>query len=294
MNDRFTHCFKVHDYDLAATLSCGQAFRWHADAEGWQGVVANTWVHLEHKPDGIVARTCEPQTDWQWLADYLQSHIDIESVLAAFPADPNLQAAVRGHHGLRLLRQPAWECLASFILSSTKQIVQIRQIIESLCEQYGEPVAAPGPAGFRAFPSARRLAAATDTELRACKMGFRAPYLREAASAVAEGQLNLDQLGRLPYAAARSRLTQLSGVGEKIADCVLLFAYGHADAFPIDVWIARALRQFYFRGRHVPLPRLRTFASERWRGCGGYAQQYLFQYIRHQHGKTAGAVRSSH
>ena len=113
-------------------------------------------------------------------------------------------------------------------------------------------------------------------------MGFRAPYLRAAARAVASGELQLDQLHAQPTAAARHQLMALAGVGEKIADCVLLFSGSHADAFPIDVWVARALRRHYFQGRNIPLPRLREFAARRWSGCGGYAQQYLFHHARQE------------
>jgi N-glycosylase/DNA lyase len=193
-----------------------------------------------------------------------------------------------------LLRQPPWECLASFILSSTKQIVQIRQIIELLCEQFGDPVEGPQGNRWRAFPSPSRLAAVSEAELRACKMGFRAKYLHIAAQVVTSGDLDLDQLKTIPPAEVRHRLMQLNGVGEKIADCVRLFAYGHADAFPIDVWVARALRQYYFRGRNIPLPRLRAFAADRWQGYGGYAQQYFFHHIRSQPGKTARGFRARH
>lgn len=282
----------VRDYDLAATLSCGQAFRWQQDSDGWQGVIEGRWVRLQQHHNRIEVRTVQPQTDWAWLTHYLQTDVDFARVVASFPSDPHLQAAVVTHRGLRLLRQPAWECLASFILSSTKQIVQIRQIIAVLCERFGEPVNGSNGVTWYAFPTPSRLAAVSEAELRACKMGFRARYLRAAAQTVARGGLELEQLRGESPAEVRNRLLSLDGVGEKIADCVRLFAYGHGDAFPIDVWVARALRQYYFRGRAIPLPRLRAFAAARWQGCGGYAQQYLFHYIRNQPGKTPRPKRS--
>jgi N-glycosylase/DNA lyase len=294
LNARATHSFEVVDYDLDATLDCGQAFRWKKAADGWHGVIAGKWVRLQQQGNRIEAQTCQLQKDWKWLADYLQTDTDLAAVLAAFPPDPCLQAAVNAHRGLRLLRQPAWECLAAFIMSSTKQIVQIRQIIELLCDRFGEPVEGPEETGWRGFPSASRLAAASEAELRACKMGFRAKYLCAAAKTVARGELALDQLNYAPPEDVRQRLMRLNGVGEKIADCVRLFAYGHEDAFPIDVWVARALRQHYFRGRNIPLPRLRAFAADRWRGCGGYAQQYLFHYVRNQAGKTPRRMPQPH
>jgi N-glycosylase/DNA lyase len=166
-------------------------------------------------------------------------------------------------------------------LSSTKQIVQIRQIITLLCVRYGEPLAVvPGWSRASAFPSPARLARATEAELRACKMGFRAPYLQATAGIIAGGQCDLDRLRELPVEAARAELIKLPGVGRKIADCVLLFAYGFQSAFPVDVWVMRALRQSYFPRRRVTLRRLHQFAATHFGPSAGYAQQYLFHHMR--------------
>jgi N-glycosylase/DNA lyase len=192
-----------------------------------------------------------------------------------------MRAAVAACRGLRLLRQDPWECLASFILSSTKQIVQIRQIVALLCERYGEPLAvAPAYPPAFAFPCPARLARTTEAELRACKMGFRAPYLLATARLVANGQFDLARLQSMPIEIARAELMQLPGVGRKIADCVLLFAYGFQSAFPVDVWVLKALRQLYFPHRRVTPQRLHRFAAAHFGPRAGYAQQYLFHYMR--------------
>jgi N-glycosylase/DNA lyase len=183
--------------------------------------------------------------------------------------------------GLRLLRQDPWECLASFILSSTKQIVQIQQIIGLLGERFGEAVTVPaGHAPAHAFPTAARLAGASESELRNCKMGFRAPYLLAAARAVAGGQLDLPQIQQLSLAEARAQLVKLPGVGPKIADCILLFAYGFQGAFPVDVWVMKALRQLYFPRRRPSTLKLKRFTETYFGANAGYAQQYLFHYMR--------------
>ncbi len=273
--------FPVIDYNLDATLRSGQTFRWRQQEELWTGVVGRHWVALRSSPPGIEARTAIPVPDWDWLAHYLQVTTDLESVLATFPNDEPLLAAVRACPGLRLLRQDPWECLASFLLSSTKQIVQIQQVVEQLCRRLGSPVMTPPahPAAF-SFPSPAQVAAADEPLLRECRMGFRAPYLLAAARQIANQQFNLDEPGRLPLEAARERLMTLPGVGPKIADCVLLFAYGQPAAFPIDVWIGRTLEQAYFNGRKVPRQQLVTFARSRFGPHAGYAQQYLFHSAR--------------
>ena len=275
----------TRDYDLTATMTSGQVFAWAPAADGWVGVVGGCWVRLRSEPDGIRAWTARPVADWGWLREFLQPELNLPAVLASFPDDPHLGRAVAACHGLRLLRQEPWECLASFILSSTKQIVQIRQIVRLLCQRHGTPVAVPpGVEPAFAFPSAVQIATLTETDLRACKMGFRAKYLLAAARQIATGEVALASLGELPLASARAELMNLPGVGEKIADCVLLFAYDFPAAFPVDVWVARALRQFYFPRRRKTLPELRRFVARHFGPNAGYAQQYLFHHIRTKSG----------
>src|ERR1039458_843791 len=181
---------RVRDYDLAATLDSGQVFRWQSVENSWHGVVGGHSVRLTQLANGIHAETAAPVADWNFLRQFLQTEIDFSAVLKTFPDDEPMRHAVARCHGLRLLRQDPWECLASFILSSTKQIVQIRQIVALLCERFGElcsvePVARPGSATGRTlqfiFPTPQRLAVVTEKELRDCKMGFRAPSLLAAA-----------------------------------------------------------------------------------------------------------------
>ena len=279
----------VRDYDLATTLDSGQVFRWQRDGESWNGVLGKNFLQLTQTLAGIHARGHAPVNDWNFLREFLQTEIDLAAILKAFPDDAPMRQAVAACRGLRLLRQDPWECLASFILSSTKQIVQIRQIVALLCERFGEPICSDSlrPAGNTAlterrysFPSPERLALCSEAELRACKMGFRAPSLLNAARQIAEGRLDLEKIRALNYAAAREKLMTLRGVGGKIADCVLLFGYGFDSAFPVDVWIERALQELYFPRRRASEQRRRHFAATHFGPHAGYAQQYLFHYMR--------------
>ncbi len=286
----------ARDYDLAATLDSGQAFRWKKEKDSWTGIVGKNFVRLTQTREGIFAEAAAPQKNWDWLHDFLQTKIELKKILDAFPDDEPMKRAVASCRGLRLLRQDPWECLASFILSSTKQIVQIRQIVSLLCERFGEPILnwegrRVGDPNFRdgdtatlptmnSFPSAKKIASLTELQLRACKMGFRAPNLLAAARQIAEGKFDLEKIRQLDYAEARAELMKLRGVGGKIADCVLLFAYGFDSAFPVDVWIERALQRLYFPRRRASEPRLRRFAETHFGPHAGYAQQYLFHYMR--------------
>ena len=303
MSDTTEILLPVRDYDLAATLDSGQVFRWQLIENSWHGVLGNRFLRLTQTDSGIHAAADMPVDDWNFLREFLQTEIEFTSVLNAFPDDEPMRNAVSACHGLRLLRQDPWECLASFILSSTKQIVQIRQIVAHLCERFGEPVTQRS-AGLRpganlsdwnepdrrpalqyfAFPTPERIAATSEAELRACKMGFRAPSLLAAARQIADGTFDLEKIRTMDYATARLELMKLRGVGGKIADCVLLFAYGFDSAFPVDVWVERALQELYFPRRRASDKRLRHFAATHFGRHAGYAQQYLFHYVRTRNG----------
>ena len=272
--------FPVRDYNLDATLVSGQAFCWQSIGQAWEGVIGGRWVRLYLSKVGIVAEVAKPVQDWAWLEHYLQLHFDLGQALATFPDDEPIQNAIAALPGLRLLRQDYWECLASFILSATKQIVQIRQMVALLSERYGEPIEAGGSEPAFAFPAIEAIAARSEAELRDCKLGFRAPNLLGAARDILDGNIDWQRLPAMATDEARGELIKLRGVGQKIADCVLLFAGGHHDVFPVDVWIERALQQLYFPKRRPSAKRLRQFADTHFGPYAGYAQQYLFHHAR--------------
>lgn len=253
-----THRINVADFNLAATLECGQAFRWTRDAAGWfTGIVGKEVWKLRQTGDVLEGNINR---------HYLALDVSLRDIVATFPNEPTLQAAVRRHRGLRVLRQEPWETLASFIASSTKQIVQIRQIVELLARNFGKPIT---DEAF-AFPTSATIAQAKLPDLLACKLGFRAKYLLAAARAVDTGELDLAGLGRMELPRAREELVKLHGVGEKIANCTLLFGCGQDAAFPVDVWMQRALRRVA-AGSRSHRKRQTDFGP-----YAGWAQQYLF------------------
>lgn len=279
--------FTLEDYDLDATLSSGQAFRWRQVDGWWEGVIGENWVRLRIENNALTAETADAVGDWTWLRHYLQLDVNLPRIISTFPKDEPMQASLQSCHGLRLLRQEPWECLASFICSSTKQIVQIQQIIAALCKTFGTATRVPaGHATVYRFPTAEQIAATTEPQLRVCKMGFRAPYLLGTARAIINGEIDLESLRKMELPKAREELLKCPGVGVKIADCVLLFAYGFDQAFPVDVWIMKAVQQLYFPKRKVSLKRLRRFTETHFGPHAGYAQQYLFHYMRVKRKKT--------
>ena len=193
-----------------------------------------------------------------------------------------MAAALEYCRGLRVIRQPAWECLATFITSSMKQVAHIAQISHVLRRRFGRRLDLGGLEMF-AYPAAERMAERSEAELRECALGYRAGNLLKTARMIAEGTVELEAIRALPDEEARAELMRFPGVGEKVANCVLLFAYERVRAFPIDVWIERVLREAYFKGkRKVTAKRLRDFSRKYFGEFGGYAQQYLFHHARSQ------------
>jgi N-glycosylase/DNA lyase len=242
---------------------------------------------VEHRGDILKVRfgerpkpPCQARALPQIVANYFALDHPLEEICASFPRDPVMDAARDFCRGLRIIRQPKWECLATFICSSMKQVAHIRQISRALRQRFGERKQIGGQEVFL-FPSPDRLARTTESELRKCGLGYRAKNLLATAKRVASGAADLDSWSALSERQLREQLCELPGVGMKVANCVMLFAYERVAAFPIDDWIERVLRERYFvRGRKVTPRAMAEFVANYFGARGGYAQQYLFHHAR--------------
>jgi N-glycosylase/DNA lyase len=280
------------NFDLEKTLNCGQVFHWEKRDAGFIGTIGSTAVYVEKQKD----RLCFARAPAKVIANYFSLDHPLAEICAAFPRDPAMTAARDFCLGLRIIRQPRWECLATFITSSMKQVAHIRQISLTLRKRYGESKQILGHEIFT-FPSAERIGELTEQKLSACALGYRAKNLLATARLIAGGEANLEEWSKLPDDGLRAQLCELPGVGAKVANCVMLFAYERLRAFPIDVWIERVLRRQYFpRKRKVTPQQLRVFCDDYFGGHGGYAQQYLFHHARKgaaiPKGKARPVVRS--
>ena len=277
------------DFDLATTLDSGQVFHWERFSAGYAGAIGDTPVYVEQKEDMLRVGGAAPQV----VAKYFALDHPLPEICRAFPADPAMTAARDFCSGLRIIRQPHWECLAAFITSSMKQVAHIRQMSRALRRKYGTAKRIAG-VEVHTFPSAQRIAALPELSLRECALGYRAKNLLGTAQRIASGEANLRAWAQLEDDDLRERLCDLPGVGPKVANCVMLFAYERLRAFPIDVWIERVLKEKYFpRGSKVTAQKLRDFCDRYFGEHGGYAQQYLFHHARKTastQGKTAVAV----
>jgi len=299
------------DFDLAMTLDSGQVFHWQEADGGFVGTIGDRAVFVQQNNNvlkvrfGVMPkrtrspRRIRPVADERRalpriVARYFALDHPLAEICKSFPNDPVMNRARDFCRGLRIIRQPKWECLATFICSSMKQVAHIRQISLALRKRFGEQRRIGNQLVY-SFASPRRLAQALEKYLLDCKLGYRAKNLRATARLVSSGKADLEAWSALSDAALRKQLCVLPGVGPKIANCVMLFAYERLRAFPIDVWIARVLRQHYFsRRKKMTAQRLRQFSETYFGEYGGYAQQYLFHHVRtaSRHGARSGRARA--
>ncbi len=264
------------EFDLTLTLGCGQVFHWRRHGEGWLGMIGDLPCYAEQRGDTLLV----PRGMEKTAAHYFALDHPLKKICATFPDDPAMNAATQACRGLRLVRQPHWECIATFITSAQKAVVHIAQISHTLRERYGREVDWNGERLF-SYPTPSALAALEEKDLRACALGYRAKNLLRTARMVASAEVNLETVSRLGDDEAALELQRLAGVGPKVAACALLFGFERLAAFPIDVWIERILRGIYFvRKRKVTAKRLREFSASHFGAYGGYAQQYLFHHAR--------------
>ena len=257
------------ELDLVKTFECGQCFRWNADENGvYYGVAYGHCAKLWQDGEDIFIFTDASEEFWR---NYLDLERNYAEISRPFHDGGYLQQCTEYGMGIRILRQEPWEALCSFIISQCNNIKRIKGIVERLCESFGDELEFEGKV-FYAFPQPEKLVGLREDELSMLRCGYRAEYILVAAEAVARGQLDLESLIRADWVSAKKELMSLKGIGEKVANCVVLFGLYHMEAFPIDVWIKRALKQHFSP----------DFKPESLGEYAGLAQQYIFYYARSQ------------
>lgn len=257
-------------FDVGLTLDCGQAFRWSKNSDGdWHGVAFSKPLTLRQTENGVefIGTTKEDfENIWK---PYFDLDRDYDALCNRFSCDEQLKKAVTECYGIRLLKQEPWEALCSFIISQNNNIPRIKGIVDRLCRLLGEHLGGDD----YAFPTPQRVAEAGIDGLAPIRAGFRAKYIIDAAQKVANGEIDFEKimLNETSIDEGRDELIKIKGVGEKVAQCTLLYGCGKVDAFPIDVWVKRILAEDYPDG----LP-------ECINGVRGIAQQYLFHWKRTQ------------
>ncbi len=263
------NCVKVsglEDFSLVETCECGQCFRWNGQPDGtYIGIAAGKRAQVEQKGDALFFYGVTEEEFEEFWRGYFDLDFDYGAVRRLVCGNEVLRAAAEFAPGIRILRAEPWETLCSFIISQNNNIPRIKGIIERLCSTFGEEI----EGGGYSFPGADRLAGLKEEDLAPLRCGFRAGYILDAARKVAEGEIDLEALRLAPIEEARAELQKIRGVGPKVAECVLLYGLHRLEAFPVDVWMKKAMTRLFPEG----LPECaRPFA--------GIAQQYLYHYVR--------------
>jgi len=254
------------DLNLRKIAQSGQCFRMNETAEGrFQLIARDRLLYLTALEDGAVFECTENEYESFWK-DYFDLSADYAAYRASVdPSDAFLTEAAEEGRGIRILRQDPWEMLITFIISQRKNIPAIKACTEALCGRWGDEIE---DTGLHAFPVPEAIAGASDDDLKHCSLGYRVPYVRDAARMVSEGRIDLEAIAKLDDEELLEALMKVPGVGPKVGNCVSLFSYHRIAAFPIDVWIGRMVDEHY-GGR---------FPVERYEGFAGIMQQYIFYH----------------
>ncbi len=263
------------DFSLSQTLECGQCFRYQKDDDDCYTVISGQRVAtLGQVGDSIVFYGSEDIPFWKGFFDGDRNYSEIKERL--IENDPIMAEAISFAPGIRILKQDFFEMLMSFILSQNNHIPRIKGLIQKLSQEYGTPL----ERGFYSFPTPKQLARVSEEGYRSLGCGFRGRYLADAVEKVLTGGFSSGDLEKLSTEELRQQLMSICGVGQKVADCILLFSFGRYEVFPTDVWINRVFSHAYYGGKKLGAKELQESAAEKFGGDAGFAQQYLFHYGR--------------
>jgi len=284
----------VLPFNLEHTLECGQLFRWGKMGDCWYGVAKEKVIKIRQNDNALQFQIFPNETDTKFIRHYFRLDDDLPHILSQIKKDKVIKKVVSSLYGLRIIRQEPWECLISYICATYKNIPAIKKMLQNLSKRFGKIIKFENHS-FYTFPKPSDLARASLKELRNCGLGFRAGYVLENAKIVENGDFDLEALRKTDYEKAKYELLSLPGVGNKVADCILLFSLDKLEAFPVDVWIKRIVLEFYFKffssefvekvseknslttGEYL---KISEFGRKYFGAYAGYAQEYLFHWKR--------------
>ena len=275
----------IEDFDLKETLECGQCFHFLNTEESDNNYTYlissfNRGLKIEQKNGELIFHDTtfdEYNSIWKEYFDLDRDYKSIKKEIG--DASPELRDIIEKNSGIRLLNQDFFETLISFIISQNNQIPRIKKLVNDISEKWGSKSFSYIDNIYN-FPDAGTMDKVTEEELRELKTGFRAPYIVDAVSKFNSGEINEEELRQADTAECEKKLCIIRGVGNKVANCVMLFSLGKRDSFPIDVWMKRVLEQVYFNGEEKSKEYLFDFSKDKFGSLGGYAQQYLFAFAR--------------
>jgi len=273
MKNNFMPSIDVKNLNLQFTIESGQIFRW-IYRDGWYYIGVGNRL-LKIKQEGKKLIYSGKKIDKAFLSSFFRLDDNYDDILSEINKDIFINEAIKKYYGLRILRQDPWECLVSFVCSSVSNIPKIKKNLFLISAMSGQQVRVDDYTNYN-FPSAESLG--NLKKLKLTKIGFRANYVHQLSKIIEKDYFQ--KLDRKSYGEAKSELVKLPGVGEKIADCVLLFSMEHLEAFPVDVWIKRVMEDTYFNKRKSTNKKIMQFAQSYFGEYAGYAQQFLYHYKR--------------
>lgn len=284
----------VMPFNLDYTLQCDQLFRWEKIGSYWFGVVKEKVIKIKQNGEKLQFQFFPNEIDIEFIQHYFRLDDNLPHILSQIKKDKTIEEAIHSLYGLRIARQEPWECLISYLCATYKNIPAIRKIIQNLSKTFGRKIEFENHSFFT-FPRPTDLAKASLKELRNCGLGFRASSVLENAKIVESGNFDLESLKKIDYEMAKRKLLSLPGVGNKVADCILLFSLDKLEAFPVDVWMKRIALEFYSKsfspefiekvsGKNSLTAneylKINEFGRKYFGAYAGYAQEYLFHWKR--------------
>lgn len=286
---------EFRDFNIEDILECGQCFRFRKIEDKHYQIVAYKRVLNIIQHDSMIEfYPCSREEFEDIWIEYFDLNTNYKDIKEKLKEDKILKEAIEFAEGIRILNQEPFECLISFIISQNNRIEMIKKVIGNICERYGDKVLSDInededeyqdediEVNNYLFPDLDKLKDLKQEDFRECKTGFRDKYIVDAINKIKDGDLILDELIELPEEEARKELLKVKGVGNKVADCTLLFSLKKRSVFPTDVWVKRVMEHYYFEGKETSIKKIEKFARDKWGDLAGYAQQYLFYYARSQ------------
>ena len=271
-------------FNLENTINSGQVFLWKKNQNYWYGINGQNILRINDS--GKVKSYSKQKTD------FFREKDNLEKILKSISKDKKTNQAVKKYLGLRLLRQDPFQCFISFIVSSNSNIQKIKTCLENICENFGEKVFFENKEFFL-FPEPKILASASIQEIKNCGTGYRSNYIIMASEMVYSSKINFEYLKKCDYYKAKEIISKVPGVGNKVADCILLFSLDKLEAFPLDRWMIRILEKYYpntfeFSTKsitHRQYEILHEKITNYFGPYSGYAQQFLFKMERENYKK---------
>jgi len=266
------------------SINSGQVFLWGKDGDDWYGI--NGQDILKINSSGKIKTYRNIKTD------FFRKKDDLEKIIKSISRDKTTKNAVKRYLGLRILEQDPFQCLISFIVSANSNIQKIKSSLEKISKMFGTRVKFQSKEFFL-FPKPEKLARASINEIKRCGVGYRAQYIKDAATMVLLKKIDFEYLKKCEYQVAKEKICSIPGVGNKVADCILLFSLNKLEAFPLDRWMIRILEKYYSNEFQLET---KTITEKQYRilhekivnhfgPFAGYAQQFLFKMERENYQK---------